>query len=122
MEALMVGISGLRGTIGGTLTPAVIMQMASAVAAFLKQSPAAEDAGRLKDLFEKQASSYVRVQELSAVVKNPDTHALHVKRVLDRVDNLGISTKRYKVVLDSVNGAGCVATATMLNKLGCQLI
>jgi phosphomannomutase len=26
------------------------------------------------------------------------------------------------VVLDSVNGAGCVATATMLNKLGCQLV
>ena len=34
----------------------------------------------------------------------------------------GISNKRYKVVLDSVNGAGCVATATMLSKLGCQLI
>jgi phosphomannomutase len=45
-----------------------------------------------------------------------------VKRILDRVDTLGISTKRYKVVLDSVNGAGCVATATLLNKLGCQLI
>jgi phosphomannomutase len=35
---------------------------------------------------------------------------------------LGISTKRYKVVLDSVNGAGGVATATLLNKLGCQLV
>jgi phosphomannomutase len=35
---------------------------------------------------------------------------------------LGISTKRYKVVLDSVNGAGCVVTATMLQKLGCQLM
>jgi phosphomannomutase len=38
------------------------------------------------------------------------------------VDVLGISTKRFKVVLDSVNGAGCVATATLLSKLGCQLI
>jgi len=38
------------------------------------------------------------------------------------VDVLGISSKRYKVVLDSVNGAGCVATATLLNKLGCQLV
>ena len=36
--------------------------------------------------------------------------------------SLGISSKRYKVVLDSVNGAGCVATATLLSKLGCQLI
>ena len=42
--------------------------------------------------------------------------------MLDRVDVLGISTKRYKVVLDSVNGAGCTATATLLSKLGCQLV
>jgi phosphomannomutase len=45
-----------------------------------------------------------------------------VKRVLEHVDALGISAKRFKVVLDSVNGAGCVATATLLNKLGCQLV
>ncbi|HEY7116305.1 MAG TPA: hypothetical protein VH475_06955, partial [Tepidisphaeraceae bacterium] len=51
-----------------------------------------------------------------------ETHALHVKKVLEYVDVLGISTRRFKVVLDSVNGAGCVATATLLNKLGCQLI
>src|SRR5262249_35934939 len=31
-------------------------------------------------------------------------------------------TKRYKVVLDSVNGAGCVATSTMLSKLGVELV
>src|SRR3712207_5705877 len=54
--------------------------------------------------------------------RNSETHALHVKRVLDHVDPLGISSKRFKVVLDSVNGAGCVATATLLNRLGCQLI
>jgi len=203
----MIGVSGLRGTVGGTLTPPVVSQMASAFAVFLKQvnpingerhrvvfgrdsRPSGQwvrdaacsalaasgiavidldivstpgvammvqhlgaDAGviatashnpiqwnglkflnqqaaafpaggaeKLKELFHKQASAYVRVQELTPVTKNPDTHALHVKRVMDRVDALGISTKRYKVVLDSVNGAGCVATATLLNKLGCQLI
>src|SRR3954447_4685464 len=37
MEALMIGVSGLRGTVGGTLTPAVVMRMASAFAAWLKQ-------------------------------------------------------------------------------------
>ncbi len=51
-----------------------------------------------------------------------ETHALHVKRVLDRVDVLGVSTRRYKVVIDSVNGAGCVSVAMLLGKLGCQLI
>src|SRR6476620_8386152 len=36
MEALMIGVSGLRGTVGGTLTPPVVSQMASAFAVFLK--------------------------------------------------------------------------------------
>src|SRR5687768_14444348 len=35
MEALMIGVSGLRGTVGGTLTPAVVGRMASAFAAWL---------------------------------------------------------------------------------------
>jgi hypothetical protein len=33
MEALMIGVSGMRGTIGGTLTPAVVGRMAAAFAA-----------------------------------------------------------------------------------------
>ena len=204
----MLGVSGLRGTVGGTLTPPVVSQLAAAFAVWLKQTrkPAngthfrvvfgrdsrpsgywvrdaavsalvasgvevidldivttpgvammvnrlaadaaliatashnpiqwnglkylnanavalpPEDANALKQLFEEQASDYVRVERLIPPTKNSETHALHVKRVLDRVDINGISARRFKVVLDSVNGAGCVATATMLNKLGCQLI
>lgn len=208
MEALMIGVSGMRGTIGGTLTPAVVCRMASAFAVWLKRSappcngryhrvvigrdsrpsgywvrdaaisamvassietidldvvttpgvammvrrleadagvvitashnpiqwnglkflnnqgiaPPKADAERIKQLYEEQATDYVRVEKLVPPSRNTETHALHVKRVLDHVDVLGISTKRYKVVLDSVNGAGCVATATLLNKLGVQLI
>lgn len=204
----MIGVSGMRGTVGGTLTPIVINQMASAFAAWLKhsQSPAdgktfrvvfgrdsrpsgywvrdaavaalvasgievidldivttpgvammvkhlgadaaliatashnpiqwnglkflnrdavalpPADAEQIKQAYQEQRTSYERVEHLVAPRRNSETHALHIKRVLDHVDVLGISTKRYKVVLDSVNGAGCVATATLLNKLGCQLI
>src|SRR5438105_15133934 len=35
MEALMIGVSGMRGTIGGTLTPPVVGRMAAAFAAYL---------------------------------------------------------------------------------------
>ena len=204
----MLGVSGLRGTVGGTLTPPVVTQLAAAFAAWLKRTRAPangtnfrvvfgrdsrpsgpwvrdaavaalsasgvevidldivttpgvammvdrvgadaaliatashnpiqwnglkylnasavalppEDAAALKKLFEEHAADYVRVDKLAPVTKNSETHALHVKRVLDRVDVNGVSGKRFKVVLDSVNGAGCVATATMLNKLGCQLV
>jgi len=208
MDALMIGVSGMRGTIGGTLTPEVVSRMAAAFATYLKQTqkpvndkyfrvvfgrdsrpsgswvrdmaagtltasgievidldivttpgvammvkhlqadagmiatashnpiewnglkflnrhsvaPPPEAAGEVRKLYDDRATSYVRVQELIQPKKNSETHALHVKRVLDYVDILGISTKRYKVVLDSVNGAGCVATATLLSKLGCQVV
>jgi len=208
MEALMIGVSGMRGTIGGTLSPAVVLRMASAFAVWLKknhppvdgkhhrvvfgrdsrpsgtwvrdaavaaltasgievidldivttpgvammvkhlgadagmiatashnpiqwnglkllnsQSVALppEGAEQIKAAYEAGAADYVRVEHLVPPKKNSETHALHVKRVLDYVDVLGVSTKRFKVVLDSVNGAGCVATATLLNKLGCQVV
>ncbi len=208
MEALMIGVSGMRGTVGGTLTPPVITRMASAFAVWLLENdkpangthfrvvfgrdgrpsgywvrdaaacalaasgvevidldvvttpgvammvkhtgadaaliatashnpiewnglkflnrhavalpPAQADA--VKALYEAGATRYVRVESLAPPVRNSETHALHVKRTLDYVDVLGISTKRYKVVLDSVNGAGCVVGATLLGKLGCQVV
>jgi phosphomannomutase len=208
MEALMIGVSGMRGTIGGTLTPAVISRMASAFAAWLAQgpppsdgtayrvifgrdsrpsgywvrdaavsaliasgievidldivstpgvammvkhlnadagviatashnpiewnglkflnraavAPPPQDAAAIRALYDDNRTRLVPVQQLVPPQRNSETHALHVKRVLEHVDVLGISSKRFKVVLDSVNGAGCVSAATMLNKLGCQLI
>ncbi len=38
MEALMIGVSGMRGTIGGTLTPEVVQRMAAAFATYLKHN------------------------------------------------------------------------------------
>jgi phosphomannomutase len=206
MEALMVGISGMRGTIGGTLTPAVVGRMAAAYATFLKKqssgpapirivfgrdsrpsgpwvrdaaiaalvasgvevidldivttpgcammvqhlradagmvstashnpiewnglkllnrhavAPPPQDAAAIIELFNADQPNFVRVQHLIPAKRNTETHALHNKRVLDHVDILGISTKRFKVVLDSVNGAGCVPTMTLLSKLGCQTV
>src|SRR4051812_57032 len=208
MEALMIGVSGMRGTVGGTLTPPVVSQMAGAFAVWLKETakpqngthhrvvfgrdsrpsgfwvrdaalaalgasgvevidldivttpgvammvkhlgadagivctashnpiqwnglkflnsnsvaPPQADADQIKQLYNEQRTSFVRVEQLSPPKKNGDTHALHIKRVLEHVDVLGISTRRFKVVLDSVNGAGCVATSTLLNKLGVQLV
>ncbi|HEX3356144.1 MAG TPA: phosphoglucosamine mutase [Tepidisphaeraceae bacterium] len=208
MEALMIGVSGMRGTIGGTLTPAVVGRMAAAFAFFLKETqkpangthfrvvfgrdsrpsgswvrdaaaaaltasgievidldivttpgvammvkhlsadagivatashnpiewnglkflnrqsiaPPPADAEQVKKFYDDQKTAFVRVEHLVPQKKNGDTHALHVKSVVDRVDVLGIASKHHKVVLDSVNGAGCVATATLLSKLGCQVV
>ena len=40
MEALMIGVSGMRGTVGGTLTPEQIVRMTAAFATWLKSSVA----------------------------------------------------------------------------------
>ena len=207
MEALMIGVSGMRGTVGGTLTPETIVRMTAAFAAWLKESsPKSDqplrvvfgrdsrpsgyfvrdavlatlhasgigtidldvvstpgvammvrhlgaDAGivatashnpiqwngikfltrdsvappppavtRIRELYDRQATAYARVDALVAPTKNGETHAYHTRRVLETVDVLGISTRRFKVVLDSVNGAGCVPTAILLSKLGCQVV
>jgi phosphomannomutase len=208
MEALMIGVSGMRGTVGGTLTPAVVSRMAAAFARWLHetQSPAngkhfvvvfgrdsrpsgpwvrdaaaaalaasgvevvdldivttpgvammvkhlqadggaiatashnpiqwngikfltrdavappPAAAARIRELYDEDKPDWVKVDKLVPPRRSTETHALHVKRVLDHVDVLGISSKRFKVVLDSVNGAGCVATATLLSKLGCQVV
>lgn len=208
MDALMIGISGMRGTIGGSLTPMVVTRMAFAFAAWLKQTqqpangkhfrvvfgrdsrpsgpwvrdaaaaaltaagvevidldivttpgvammvqhlsadagivatashnpiewnglkfldrtgiaPHPDQAKRIRSLYDSNIADCVPVQKLVPATKDSTTHSLHTRRVLERVDVLGISSKRFKVVLDSVNGAGCVATSTLLSKLGCNLI
>ena len=205
----MIGVSGLRGTVGGTLTPQVAVRFAAAFAAWLKESVPTDrspgplkvvfgrdtrpsgpfvrdavlsalhasgiatidldivttpgvammvrhlnaDAGmvatashnpiqwngvklltrdavapppaavaRIKVLYAEQSTAYARVEDLAAPARNGETHAYHTRRVLEHVDVLGITSRRFKVVLDSVNGAGCVPTSILLSKLGCHVV
>src|SRR5277367_5062108 len=85
-------------------------------------APPASQAAEIIALYNQQAKSFVDKNDQLPPQQNTETHALHVRRILEHVDVLGISSRRYRVVLDSVNGAGCVATSTLLSKLGCQLI
>ncbi len=53
----------------------------------------------------------------------PDAGAarIHVERVLSCVDARAISAKSFAVVLDSVNGSGCVGGRMLLESLGCRV-
>ena len=48
----------------------------------------------------------------------------HLKKILsiEYIDFDEIRKMKYKVVLDSVNGAGCVISAKLLRELGCEVI
>ena len=85
-------------------------------------APPPADVAEIRRRYDQEVERLAPVEQLVTPQSNTQTHALHVKRVLDRVDVLGVSTRAFKVVVDSVNGAGCVSSATMLSKLGCRLV
>ena len=62
------------------------------------------------------------IETLGIFSEDSRAHAHHVQTVLALFDARGISEKRYRVVLDSVNGAGCAGTPMLLSKLGAELI
>jgi len=51
-----------------------------------------------------------------------NTHGLHTDAVCAVINENTIASKRFKVVLDSVNGAGCVVTPMLLGRLGCEVV
>ena len=53
---------------------------------------------------------------------NGQTPRIHTDKVLPLVNPAAIAAKHYKVVLDSVNGAGGVAGRFLLEKLGCEIV
>jgi phosphomannomutase len=53
---------------------------------------------------------------------NAETQRVHVEKVLAIVEAERIAGKGYKVVLDSVNGAGAGITKILLAKLGCDVV
>lgn len=64
----------------------------------------------------------VDIDHLGLFSEDSRVHAHHVQTVLQLFDVRGIADKRYRVVLDSVNGAGCIGTPMLLGKLGAEMI
>ncbi len=56
------------------------------------------------------------------VAADDRTHAIHIDKVLAIVTKETIAAKRFKVVLDSVNGAGGAAGLRLLEALGCDVV
>ncbi|HVX84599.1 MAG TPA: phosphoglucosamine mutase [Phycisphaerae bacterium] len=86
------------------------------------------EAGEIKRVYlerawEKEAhGGLVDIEGLGRFSTDSRVHAHHVQTVLALFDVKGIAQRRFKVVLDSVNGAGCVGTPMLLGKLGVELV
>jgi phosphomannomutase len=82
----------------------------------------AEQAGELKAIWEAGRFTLAQATICGDESVNSQTHDSHIRAVTAIVDVTGIAARRFKVVLDSVNGAGCVPTSTLLSKLGCTVV
>ena len=67
---------------------------------------------------------YTSFQTMGKLTKDWDATERHIKKILSisYIDVRNIRHKHFKVVLDSINGAGCVISATLLKELGCEVI
>jgi phosphomannomutase len=203
MDRLIVSVSGVRGTVGGTLTPEVACQFGCALATMLKESAGqkplrvvlgrdtrpsgamlaraigaglqgcgvgvvdlgvvstpgaalmttllkadggviltashnpqeyngikflqpigtglwAQDAQRLRDIWESRRFALAGALEIGGEEREARTAGFHVDAVCATADVKGVAARRFKVVLDTINGAGCVEAPMLLGRLGCE--
>jgi phosphomannomutase len=85
-------------------------------------APPVEAAGEIKKCFFDKKFAFVDSPHCGQVTTNTETDAVHIAKVLKIVDKKSIAGKRFKVVLDSVNGAGGRVTKKMLSELGCKVV
>ena len=74
----------------------------------------------IKTIFHDAQFNYVDSVNCGRVVVNTGGDAIHLKRVLACVNKNQIAAKRFRVVLDSVNGAGARPGKKLLSYLGCR--
>ncbi|MBN1846757.1 MAG: phosphoglucosamine mutase [Sedimentisphaerales bacterium] len=82
----------------------------------------ADQINRIQQLYRDKQFDLQGAVSVGQLDQNAKAHALHIDTVLQICDRTLIRSRRFKVVLDSVNGAGCVVTGQLLGELGCEMV
>ena len=82
----------------------------------------AEDMAKLKAMFLDESFQPCPAGNKGKIHPNNTTHQVHTSDVLRQIDIQAIKKKNFRVVLDSVNGAGGAGGKLLLEKLGCELM
>ncbi|HON93334.1 MAG TPA: phosphoglucosamine mutase [Sedimentisphaerales bacterium] len=85
-------------------------------------APPAPTAAKIKQAFLDGKARYVDSVHCGTVSRNDDTDRVHVNKVLATIEARRIKARRYRIVLDSVNGAGARVAKKLLMELGCEVI
>lgn len=81
----------------------------------------AVDAAALKGLWEAGEFALTGTDAQGAESANGETHERHVAAVCEQIDVPAVARRHFRVVVDSVNGAGCEVTPILLKRLGAEL-
>jgi phosphomannomutase len=83
-------------------------------------APTTDAAEQIKQLFLSRNFIIVTSSHFGKVTSNTETDDIHIAGVLAIVDKNRIAACKFKVVLDSVNGAGARVTKKLLSEFGCE--
>jgi len=65
---------------------------------------------------------YMKWDRIGNISTDDSSHGIHIKHVLKVINKNRIKKNKYKIVLDSVNGAGSIITPSLLSNLGCKTV
>lgn len=84
----------------------------------------AEEGDEVREIFESGQIDYRPYNRLGSLSLDMTLLDYHLEKILDlEVVNLRLIRKRkYKVVIDTVNGAGSVISPVLLEELGCRVV
>jgi len=85
-------------------------------------APPHNAAEQIRQYFSDKHFALVDSSDCGKVTSNEETDSIHIAKVLAIVDKKAIATKKLRVVLDSVNGAGGRVAKKMLTELGCEVV
>jgi len=76
----------------------------------------------LINIYHHGSFSLVSSTEYKGITEDNSAYETHISQILASVDVEKIKRKRFKVVIDSCNGAGSIITVKLLKELGCDVI
>ena len=85
-------------------------------------APPPDAAEQIKRYFLDKDFAFVDSSHCGQVSSESQTDVAHIAKVLAIVDREVIAAKKFKVVLDSVNGAGGRVTKKLLGRFGCEVV
>jgi phosphomannomutase len=85
-------------------------------------APPSDAAKQIRQYYFDKHFGLVDSSDCGKVTSSEQTDITHIDKVLAIVDRGAIVAKQYKVVLDSVNGAGGRITKKLLAELGCKVL